>query len=80
MKLNVKAFALSCGILWSACILVWGWVAMTGYGVAGVELVGSVYLGYSASFLGAIIGAVWAFIDGAVGGAIFAWLYNRLAK
>jgi len=26
------------------------------------------------------VGLVWGFVDGAIGGAIFAWLYNTLVK
>jgi len=29
--------------------------------------------------LGSLIGLVWGFVDGLIGGAIFAWLYNLLA-
>ncbi len=30
-------------------------------------------------YAGAVIGAVWGFIDGAIGGFVFAWLYNKLS-
>jgi hypothetical protein len=38
------------------------------------------YLGYTFSAVGAFVGLAWGFVDGAVCGAIFAWLYNKLAK
>jgi len=38
-----------------------------------------VYRGYNISPLGSSIGLPWAFADGAIGGAIFAWLYNCIA-
>jgi len=27
-----------------------------------------------------LTGMVWAFFDAAIGGLVFAWLYNKLAK
>ena len=35
--------------------------------------------GLCPTFLGGIIGAIWAFIDGAIAGAIIAWVYNKVA-
>jgi membrane associated rhomboid family serine protease len=29
--------------------------------------------------VGSLIGLAWGLLDGLIGGAIFAWLYNRLA-
>ncbi len=37
------------------------------------------YRGYDVSPQGSVIGLVWALVDGGVGGAIFAWLYNCIA-
>jgi hypothetical protein len=34
-------------------------------------------LGFSISWAGAIIGAVYAFVDGFILAALFAWVYNR---
>ena len=53
---------------------------MFGWGKGIVEVMSSVYIGYSASFLGGIIGAVWGFADGLIGGAIFALIYNGIAR
>ena len=41
--------------------------------------IGSVYRGYQITAMGSLIGLAWAFIDGLIGGLIFAWLYNLLA-
>ena len=43
-------------------------------------LIGQLYRGYSISPAGSIIGLIWAFFDGLIGGAIFAWLYNVIAN
>jgi hypothetical protein len=37
---------------------------------------GHLYRGYSLTVAGSLIGAVWAFFDALIGGAIFAWLYD----
>lgn len=80
-KLNVKALALAGGVLWSVCILFLGWAAwLADWGTVLVRTMASLYIGFAPSFVGGIIGAVWAFVDGIIGGAALAWLYNRLAK
>jgi hypothetical protein len=81
MKLNVKAFALAAGILWSVSMFVLTWLGILGYGsmnAAGIAK--SYYIGYSVSPLGSIIGAIYGFFDAGIGCAIFAWLYNRITE
>jgi len=79
--LNAKNFGLACGILWGVLVLLMGWAAaLIGWTSAMVDVFASIYIGYSASFVGAIIGAIWAFFDGLIGGYIFVWLYNKLNK
>ena len=81
LKLDIKAFSLAGGILWSAGVFIMGLSAMgCGYCYKFVAWLGNFYLGYSASVVGSIIGAVWAFVDAGIGCAIFAWLYNKLTK
>jgi hypothetical protein len=79
MKLNVKAFALTCAIIWGVglFVLTW-WIIIFGGATGEPTLIGRLYLGYCISPLGSLIGLVWAFVDGLVGGAIFAWLYNLI--
>jgi len=80
MKLNIKAFALACGLVWGFGILFLTWWIIALDGATGeVPFLGRVYRGYNISPLGSIIGFAWALIDGAIGGAIFAWLYNLIA-
>jgi hypothetical protein len=38
-----------------------------------------VYRGYTISPIGSMIGLVYGFFDALIGGAIFAWLYNKMA-
>jgi hypothetical protein len=80
MQLNLKAFAITCGVLWATIFF---FVAVAnqiwiGYGDAFLKVVASVYPGYHAgkSMLDLIVGVVYAVIDGIVGGFVFAWCYN----
>ncbi len=79
MKLNIKAFALACGLLWAGGLFCMTWWMIAFDGATGEPtLIGKVYRGYSVDPLGSLIGVAWALPDGLIGGAIFAWLYNAL--
>jgi hypothetical protein len=81
MKLSVKAFALTSGILWGALVcLATLWLLMMGYEGQLISHLNHFYFGYTFSAVGAFVGLVWGFVDGAICGALFAWLYNKLAK
>lgn len=80
MRLNVKAFALACGIFWGVGLFVLTWWIIAFEGATGdVTFIGRLYRGYRISPLGSVIGLLWAFADGFVCGAIFSWLYNVIA-
>lgn len=81
MKLNTKAFGLSIGIVWGISVfLLTIWSLVMGYEGKTLEKLSKVYLGFSVSYLGAVIGLIWGFIDGFIGGAVVAWLYNKFSK
>jgi len=80
MKLNVKALTLTAGLVWGfGLFFLTLWVMLFEGATGDVTFIGRFYIGYNISFTGALIGLVWAFFDGAIGGAIFAWLYNMLS-
>ena len=80
-KLDVKALALSLGIVWGACLLIMGLIASVfDWGVTFIALMSTLYVGYNASFLGAIIGGIWGFFDAGIGGLVIALLYNKLSR
>ncbi|HDL00736.1 MAG TPA: hypothetical protein ENH23_00690, partial [candidate division Zixibacteria bacterium] len=58
--------------------LTW-WIILFDGATGEITMIGRLYRGYSISPVGSIIGLAWAFFDGFVGGAIFAWLYNFLS-
>lgn len=80
MKLDVRAFAIACSLIWGFGLffLTW-WIIMFDGPTGEVTLIGRLYRGYSISPTGSVIGLLWALVDGFVGGAIFAWLYNWIA-
>lgn len=80
MELNKTALGLAIGVLWGAGLfLATLWVLFMGGG-EHLILLRKFYLGYAISIPGAVIGLVWAFIDGFIGGWLLAWLYNRFAR
>ena len=82
MKLSIKALAITSGAIWASAVLLISLANLVwpGYGVAFLEITASIYPGLGIGGLASVItGSVFAFADAAIGGAIFAWLYNRLA-
>ena len=80
MRLDGRAFALTAGILWGAAIFIATlWLIVFGYQGQLMQQLDHFYFGYSVTLGGAVVGLIWGLVDGLVCGAIFAWLYNRLA-
>jgi hypothetical protein len=79
MKLNVKALSLACSLTWGLGLFFLTWWIIAFEGASGdPTLIGRVYRGYTVTPLGSFIGLIWGLVDGLIGGAILAWLYNRL--
>jgi len=80
MRLNANALAVTVSVLWGISVLVVGLVNVIwpSYGQAFLQLCASIYPGYNPGNGVSLvfIGTIYALIDGLVGGAIFAWLYN----
>lgn len=80
MKLDIKAFAYTTGLIWGLGLFFITWWIILFEGSTGqTNLISQVYRGYNVSPLGSLIGLAWGLIDGAIGGVIFAWLYNFFA-
>ncbi|WP_440991795.1 bacteriophage holin [Haloarchaeobius baliensis] len=79
-RLDSSAFGLACGLLWSAAVVLLGITARIGWGRRWERLLADVYRGYDESGSGLLVGALWAFLDGFLGGYAFAALYNRLRR
>ncbi len=83
MKLSVKSLTITSAVLWGgACLMVAVLnVIWPDYGKAFLDVVSSIYPGYQVTgTLGSVIvGTFYALLDGAVGGALFGWIYNCFA-
>jgi len=80
MKLQPLALGIAFGLVWAIGVFLAGIFAMFNWGNAFVATIASFYLGYGASVVGALIGALWAIVDGFVAGYVIAWIYNKAAK
>jgi len=83
MQINITAMALAFGLIWGGCLLVVGAANLIwpGYGQAFLQLCATIYPGYGpGTGIGSVVtGTIYALLDGGVGGAVFAWLYNLFA-
>ena len=79
--LSIRSVALTLGIIGGASmfLLAW-WLIIIGNAEGPTTLLERMYIGYSFTPLGSVIGAVWGFVDFGIAGAIFAWLYNLINK
>ena len=79
--MSIRALALTAGIFGAATMffLAW-WLILTGNAEGPPTLLERIYIGYSFTPMGSVIGAAWGFVDWAIAGAIFAWLYNKIKK
>ena len=82
MKFAIIPLAIACAILWGGAVFLCGVANMTWppYGENLLQLLASIYPGYDASgsFGSVVVGALYAVVDGGVGGAVFGLLYNLL--
>ena len=79
--LSIRSVALTVGIVGgvSMFLLAW-WLIIIGNAEGPTTLLERMYIGYSFTPLGSVIGAIWGFVDFGIGGANFAWLYNLINK
>ncbi len=85
MRINIKAAALTAGLVWGVLAMFVtgvGNLLSPGYGQAFLNVMASVYPGYTAepSFGQVLIGALYGALDGALAGVVFAWLYNTVSS
>tara|TARA_Y100000034_G_scaffold54708_1_gene67010 strand:- start:16080 stop:16382 length:303 start_codon:yes stop_codon:yes gene_type:complete len=82
-KLNAVKFGVAGGITTAICVFfttIMGVLGLFGGLTGWTSLIAEAYgsLGYGVSFLGAILGAIYSFIDGFILIWIFALIYNKL--
>ena len=79
--MSIRAFALTTGIFGAVTMffLAW-WLILTGNADGPPTIFERIYIGYSFTPMGSVIGAAWGFVDWGIAGAIFSWLYNCIKK
>ncbi len=79
--MSIRSIALTAGIFGAATMfLIAWWLILNGNAEGPTTLLERMYIGYSFTPLGSVIGAIWGFVDFAIGGAIAAWLYQKIKK
>ena len=80
MKLSPRAVGLAMGILTGLGFFIMTLLALyANYLTHIANLFIQVYPYYEISLQGAVAGLIWGFIDGLIGGLLFAWFYNLIA-
>ena len=83
MKLSIWALTITAAIIWGGAVLLVGLgnLIRPSYGGAFLDIVASIYPGYhvTRTIGSVIVGTLYGALDGAIGGLIFAWLYNLMA-
>ena len=84
MLLRPCSLGFALGILFGGSVLLTSILSQCcgGYGSTFLEVMASIYPGFEASggFGDIVIGSLYGFADGFLGGAILAWLYNRCSS
>jgi len=79
MKLDLKVFSLTAGLLVGLGVFLMTWWLVAFEGSTGdMTFLGRLYKGYNISPIGSLIGFVWGFVNGVIGGGLFAWLHNKI--
>jgi len=83
MQLNPKALACASGLCWGGAILLTGMAheIWPTYGGSFLDLAASIYPGFHVGGFGqVIVGTLYGVLDGAVCGALLAWIYNAVNR
>jgi hypothetical protein len=83
LKFHPVKFGLACGIVSAIFVFIttiagiYSWLGgFPLWNALILDIYGS--LGFDISWLGALLGALFAFIDGFILAIIFAWIYNKI--
>ena len=76
--LGVISLGLALGMSWAISVFLLAIAAAAfSWGINVAVALQSLYIGYGPNFIGAVTGAVWAFVHGLIGGVMIGWFYNR---
>ena len=80
MQLNVNRFALAAGAVCGLVLFVVTLIA-TGRGIgANLSHLSAIFMGYSVTYVGSLLGLVYGFVSGLLLGALFSVIYNSSAR
>ena len=75
--MSIRSLALTAGIFGACTMFFLSWqLIFTGNAEGPTTLFERIYISYSYTPKGSLIGAIWGFVDWGIAGTIFAWLYN----
>ena len=90
VRFNSKLLALVLGIMFGLIVfMATNWLVIQGGHVTpdgdriigpNLELLSQFFIGYRVSFLGSVIGFLYAFALGTIAGSAIGWIYNRLVN
>lgn len=79
-KLSICNLGMALGIVWGLIMFLAAILSFFfGIGMPIVEIFGTIYWGFDASLIGAVLGLLWGFIAGFIIGALVAFFYNYCA-
>ena len=81
IRLNGNVLGFVIGAVFAVALFVaTNWLVLKGGEVVGphMQLLDQFYWGYSVSFVGSLIGAVYAFVTGYLCGLFIGWIYNAV--
>lgn len=82
LLLNAKVLGLTLGLVCGlALFLATNWLVIKGGEPVGphLALLSQYFIGYRVSFLGSLVGFLYAFAVGTLCGSFIGWIYNRIA-
>lgn len=84
MRLSIKGLAMTASLTWGLAVLISGLLHLASptYASMFLQVVSSLYPGFhgGTSLMDVIVGSLYAMVDGAVCGLVFASIYNFFAK
>ena len=79
-NLSFRGVAIGLGATWALIMFLAGLLSIYGWASEIVHFMSSIYCGYGPTFVGALLGALWGFIDGALFGLLFVFFHNLALK
>lgn len=78
---DAKKLGLAGGIIWGVVLFLITLISVcTGYATEFLNLIISIYPGFSITYAGSLVGLVYGFVDGFIALFLLGWIYNGLLK